>query len=359
MAGFTIREIIENYDPYEFEQLLADLFDSANANSRLTRGSNDEGLDILVDTEVGTIGVQAKKYQKSNKVGSPEVRDSYSAAIQKNVDKILIITTSSFTKPAQKAGSELNNNGKVNIELVSGDELLLILNSNRSNYKQNSSRSPSKTHDNRINRDNKNKSENNNKGTYKGESGDKRQKIRRNIKRTAKKHKQRNETSDSPSWSGSTESTSVISCPYCGEKVRDKKTQFIEHWSNSNDCGFISDIPPEKFQITDEEWREIKNTVKDSGTAKSKQDATQDAGKSFPWLDYPRTRWRVPCPSCGKDVHNAKDSFRTHWEESQACSGASYALANKYDLDYSEYGPDSRLGRIIGVIFYFISQIRS
>lgn len=42
---------------------------------------------------------------------------------------------------------------------------------------------------------------------------------------------------------------------------------------------------------------------------------------SFPFLDFERSQWNVPCPYCDSKVNNTREAFVTHWTESDQCSG--------------------------------------
>ncbi|MDB2269271.1 DUF4011 domain-containing protein [Halorubrum ezzemoulense] len=42
---------------------------------------------------------------------------------------------------------------------------------------------------------------------------------------------------------------------------------------------------------------------------------------SFPFLDYERSQWKVPCPYCNSRVNNTQEAFVAHWENADRCSG--------------------------------------
>lgn len=43
---------------------------------------------------------------------------------------------------------------------------------------------------------------------------------------------------------------------------------------------------------------------------------------TFPWLNYQRDKWKVPCPYCEKQIHNHPESFVNHWYSNSKCKGA-------------------------------------
>jgi hypothetical protein len=51
----------------------------------------------------------------------------------------------------------------------------------------------------------------------------------------------------------------------------------------------------------------------------TESETEREEDSSFPWLDYRRSRWKVPCPNCGKQVHNSRSSFKQHWNNNRRC----------------------------------------
>ena len=81
----------------------------------------DYGIDLIVEKEGERIGVQAKYYQKGNKVGSPEVQQALGSIFYYDASKVILVTTSDFTNPAydqtRNAPIELWNYIKLKKEL--------------------------------------------------------------------------------------------------------------------------------------------------------------------------------------------------------------------------------------------------
>lgn len=268
-SKWTIPKLINGYDSYEFERLIADFISSRGFQAEVTEKSSDEGIDVLLEVESTVIGIQAKRYERTNKVGSPEIRDAYGAAVRGNIGVVVIITTSSFTEPAKKTASELNDNGRVRIDLINGEEFTSILNSSATKKKY-----PETSTNNSGDQE---PTSPNNSSSIEWPEGFKRRVER--VKREKEKKGKRNE----------------------GQNDSSRR---------------------------EKERSETPETDKDGETV--------DAEKSFPWLDYPKSEWRVPCPECGKRIHNARSSFLTHWNESKSCPGPSLKLRNEYNIDASE-----------------------
>ena len=123
--GESGRKVLEgklqSMDEYAFEQLVAELWEATGWETSVTSGSGDRGIDIVA-TRTGMTSekqaIQAKRYSDGNKVGSQDVRN-YATLYQQepDVDSVVIVTTSTFTKQAKRLAEDLN------VKLVDGDSL--------------------------------------------------------------------------------------------------------------------------------------------------------------------------------------------------------------------------------------------
>lgn len=109
---------LRELDGFEFEQLVADVWEKKDWETRVTPQSNDRGIDVIAikeDTFRQKILIQAKKYGENTTVGSPEVREYHSLRHQEDhVDAVVIVTTSTFTSEAKQIADKLN------VKLVDG-----------------------------------------------------------------------------------------------------------------------------------------------------------------------------------------------------------------------------------------------
>ncbi len=103
--------------PREFEEFVARMFRAMGHSVTLTQASGDKGVDIFLDSRKAI--VQCKKYEGS--VGQPVVRDFYGTMIHNKAERGYIITTGTFSLPAQTWAK-----GKP-IHLVDGMELVKTL----------------------------------------------------------------------------------------------------------------------------------------------------------------------------------------------------------------------------------------
>lgn len=107
-----LLEMILNNDPSFFEHLVVKLllalgYGYGTEAGKVVGRSHDGGIDGIINEDklgLDKIYIQAKRYTPKNTVGSKEIQ-AFSGAMKK-VDKGVFITTSSFTKDAQKDAQE-------------------------------------------------------------------------------------------------------------------------------------------------------------------------------------------------------------------------------------------------------------
>jgi len=103
---------IQRLDPYEFEKLIAAIWENNGYSTRVHDQSHDKGIDVTATREKPVsekILIQAKRFKSGNKVGSDEVR-RYATLYQqdKDADTIVLATTSTFTRQAQTLAADLD-----------------------------------------------------------------------------------------------------------------------------------------------------------------------------------------------------------------------------------------------------------
>lgn len=115
-----------------FEQLVVDLIvamgygGSVEDAGRATKKTNDEGVDgVIKEDKLGldNIYLQAKRWQKANIVGRPEIQKFVGALAGQGARKGIFITTSSFTKDAL----EYKPRNDTSIVLIDGIKLVDLM----------------------------------------------------------------------------------------------------------------------------------------------------------------------------------------------------------------------------------------
>lgn len=117
------RPNLMDLDPFEFENLVSNLFSKMGLEVKQTRSTKDSGVDaIAFDTRPiigGKIVIQAKRYK--NTVGVSAVRDLYGTMMNEGASKGVLVTTSSY------GGDAYVFSKNKPIELIDGGNLLYLL----------------------------------------------------------------------------------------------------------------------------------------------------------------------------------------------------------------------------------------
>jgi restriction endonuclease Mrr len=123
--GAISKEEPQRIDLYEFENLVATIWESHGWDTAVTSGSGDRGIDVVA-TKKGITNekqvLQVKRYAKGNKVGSQDIRN-YATLYQQepDIDSVVMVTSSDFTDSAKTLAADLS------IKLVNGDRLCEVL----------------------------------------------------------------------------------------------------------------------------------------------------------------------------------------------------------------------------------------
>lgn len=104
-------EKLYDLTPRRFEELVANILEDMGLNVQLTQATRDGGSDIIAEFKNAItsflILVECKKYSPENKVGVSIIREVAGVHSLKQPSKSIIVTTSTFTKPAIETASIL------------------------------------------------------------------------------------------------------------------------------------------------------------------------------------------------------------------------------------------------------------
>lgn len=118
------RPNLMELNPFEFENLVSNLFSKMGLETKQTRSSKDGGVDAVAYDHRPVLGgkviIQAKRYK--NTVGVTFVRDLYGTMMNEGANKGILVTTSGYGPDA----FEFAKNKP--IELIDGGGLLYLLN---------------------------------------------------------------------------------------------------------------------------------------------------------------------------------------------------------------------------------------
>lgn len=117
------RPNLMDLNPFEFENLVGNLFMQMGLDTRQTQTSRDGGVDVIAfDTRPifgGKVVIQAKRYK--NTVGVAAVRDLYGTMINEGASKGILITTSQYGRDTYEFVKDKP------IELIDGGGMLYLL----------------------------------------------------------------------------------------------------------------------------------------------------------------------------------------------------------------------------------------
>lgn len=123
LADLESRPNLMDLDPFEFENLVGNLFQRHGLETKLTRSSRDGGVDVVAFDQRPVLGgkvvIQAKRWR--NTVGVAAVRDLYGTMLNEGANKGILVTTSGYGPDAFDFAK-----GKP-IELIDGGQLLYLL----------------------------------------------------------------------------------------------------------------------------------------------------------------------------------------------------------------------------------------
>ncbi|MGB7207254.1 MAG: restriction endonuclease [Pyrinomonadaceae bacterium] len=123
LAELDARPNLMDLNPFEFENLVGNLFMQMGLDTRQTQTSRDGGVDVIAfDTRPifgGKVVIQAKRYK--NTVGIAAARDLYGTMINEGASKGILITTSHYGSATYEFVKDKP------IELIDGAGMLYLL----------------------------------------------------------------------------------------------------------------------------------------------------------------------------------------------------------------------------------------
>ena len=97
----NIRWMLEDSNPYEFEQQVADMFTRLGYQEvTVTKKSGDVGADIIMKRNGIKYVVQVKKYSEENKIGSPDLQRVQGSAQHYHAQGMIFVTYGFFSSVA-------------------------------------------------------------------------------------------------------------------------------------------------------------------------------------------------------------------------------------------------------------------
>ena len=119
-----IQDVIDKFEnePTEFENFCADLYIKLGYKAVVTPKTNDGGYDIVMSKNNVSYIVECKCYEQDNVIGRPLIQKIVGANHEANANKVMFVTTSSFSSEAKEYAK------LTDVKLVDGNELLNMIN---------------------------------------------------------------------------------------------------------------------------------------------------------------------------------------------------------------------------------------
>jgi len=123
LSDLESRPNLMDLDPFEFENLIGNLFKQMGLETKLTRASRDGGVDVVAydlrPVLGGKVVIQAKRWK--NTVDVAAVRDLFGTMMNEGANKGILVSTSGFGPASFEFAKDKP------IELIEGSKLLYLL----------------------------------------------------------------------------------------------------------------------------------------------------------------------------------------------------------------------------------------
>lgn len=122
LSDERLKSRLQGMDDYDFEHLIADLWERQGWRATVKQQSVDRGVDVVAERDDPFPQkwlIQAKCY--SNTVGGPEVRQYVSLQHRPGVDGAIVVSSGPFSKQARQEEKDHN------LKLIDGDALVSLI----------------------------------------------------------------------------------------------------------------------------------------------------------------------------------------------------------------------------------------
>jgi restriction system protein len=116
------KEKVFEVDPSVFEDVVGSIYKDFGYSVRVTGQrvpgrEGDDGIDVILDSSEGTIGIQVRRYMKDRRIEAEQIRSLVGALVYGRHTKGIFVTTSSFRRGAKKTAKRFAEIGYP-VELV-------------------------------------------------------------------------------------------------------------------------------------------------------------------------------------------------------------------------------------------------
>jgi restriction system protein len=101
-AQFAVSRVpfSPDMDPIDYEQMVADSLTDLGWQTRLTKASGDQGIDVIAEMRGKRVVIQCKRYASS--IGNSAVQEAYAGKSFEKADYAAVVTNAEFTRSARQ-----------------------------------------------------------------------------------------------------------------------------------------------------------------------------------------------------------------------------------------------------------------
>lgn len=96
----------DSMSPYDYETFCSSIMSSKGWNSRVTKGSGDQGVDVIATKNGVSVAIQCKMFNQP--VGNAAVQEVFAGSGYYDADLCAVVTNNTYTTSARKLASKLN-----------------------------------------------------------------------------------------------------------------------------------------------------------------------------------------------------------------------------------------------------------
>ena len=180
-------------DPYEFEKLVAKIWESKGYDTEVSSQSQDRGVDIIAEKAGWKEAIQVKRYTSGNRIGSQTIRE-YATLYQQipTANEVVLVTTSTFTQEGEQLADDLN------IKTITGSEIVDTINNMEG-----------------LGIESASTNSNSDKQNQESVVQDYLSEISVKPWNSSKPH---------------------VKCPFCTKQITAERDSFLDHWKTNSDC---------------------------------------------------------------------------------------------------------------------------
>lgn len=107
-TNISAIEYSENFTGHEYEHFVSEIINELGYESYVTKGSGDQGVDVIAEVNNYKIAIQCKHY--NSKVSNKAIQEIHAAKGIYDCDFALVVSNNDYTKSAREAAAKLDVN---------------------------------------------------------------------------------------------------------------------------------------------------------------------------------------------------------------------------------------------------------